>query len=260
MTPLFEISTFHEFYNGGCKSIHLVPFSDLWNYEKNNRLLFRNERGKIRVFIEDDLILLSEMENMCFWVLNEDEDFFYYTDLGSPKTFRTSQFIWKPDTTETSGYSPLEKVRIDLNDKTESVLKGQTIPQKSVGCVQIPVVALKKEAFTNFRMYFQSKKTYWNYRIYSTSHVTIAQWKWNLKDVREEWTFKHISEEKNSCVFRSEAPIPFTSKAGQRIVLQWEAVQNTYEKRAFSKKIPFPDYQNQEIIDDIEVTTTYIHI
>lgn len=255
MKVLISIQVSHEYNQGICPKIQVLPFSQLWEFEKNNRFRFRINNGYLQVFIEEDESSLQELENLCFWLTYTDEDFIYYTAL--PITDSKKLLKWNPDKSKSDN----KLLSINANGFDIIKEKHTSIPSNTLGVIQIPTDTLKEQDHINFQLNFQSKKTYWEYHIYSPSAtINFKEWEWNLKDFQKKWEFQLVEKENDKSVFRSINAIPFYSKAEKRISLTWHKKQNTFEQKEFSKTMPFPNYQYQRIKNKEYTTITYINI
>ena len=253
MKELFNIYVFHEYDKGICPHIQLRPFPQLWEFEKNNRFRFRINNGSIQVFIEEDESPLQELEYVCFWLTYTHEDFIYYTEL--PKTESKNLLKWNPDKNKSGNRL------LSINANGFDTEKQTSIPQNTLGVIQIPTALLIEQESIDFQLNFQSKKTYWEYHVYAPSTaINFKECEWSLKDVQKKWEFQLIAQENNKSIFRSAATLPFYSKAEKRISLTWHKKQNSFESKEFSKSIPFPNYQHQQLNNNEYTTITYINI
>lgn len=259
MNTLLNIRAYHEYHQGICPDIQLLPFPKLWEFERNNRFRFQIKNGEIQVFIEKDQSPLEELDDLCFWVTYTHDYFIYYTQLLETNLNPKKLLKWDLQKNET--IDSLLAINPEGLDKKKSNEIQPAAPLNTIGFIQISTEILKEEPLTNFGINFQNKKTYWEYHIYSPSaSINFNEWEWSLKDFQKKWSFQLIEQANNKSVFRSIDALPFYEKAESRITLSWQKKNNSLENKKFSKSMPFPNYQHQHLKNKKHTTITYINI
>lgn len=258
MIALANIQANHDYYEGICPYIRILPGKDLWRFEKNNRFRFRINNGNTQVYIENDLSPLTEIESLCFWVTYIQYDFIRYSQYQDTDINPKTPLHWMAKDASSILEVTAETEHPDIKDQ-------DTVPPNSLGIIQIPSGYLNSTTrvnfLLNFQLNFQSKKTYWEYHIYTSLPMfNFNDWILNLTDTRDAWQFKIIEQENDRTVFRSTDALPYLARAEKRIMLSWQKTNNTLENREYKISIPFPNYQNQQLKSDMYTTITYIYI
>lgn len=254
MTEVFEIAITHEYDLGRCPHLYLKPFSVLNTLERKNRFHFKHELGGIRCFCEDDRLVLSEQEELCFWVVFSNTDFLHYTQDEELLLFDKPQLQWVETSATESGYSFKTELLSDDN-KEKLIGEGEDFPRGAMGIVAISTSLLSTK--TNFKIAFNTQKSYWEYRI--QSELKSDEWEFSIEDKESEWEFINAS---NGGVleFKSTKAIPYFKSASNRLTLKWKPLNDPYNYQTHKKVLPFPNFRYQETINQELISPVYIKL
>lgn len=255
MIEIFDISIRHEYEMGKSTQVYLQAFSTLNRLEFNNRLRMKKEVGAMRCFCEEDRLLLSENDYLCFWMRYQNTDFLQYSDYSKDILFDSPKFQWiKSEKKESEdAYSLVTEV---LTDKTrEDLIQNEPVPSHTIGIVAISTQLIEEK--TAFEIQFNTKNTFWQYRI--QSDLEPQNWAFSIEDKEEEWEFESNADS-GELRFTSKTVLPYFKMASNRLVLKWKPLDDPFNYQTHQKILPFPNFRYQETINQQEVSPVYIKI
>lgn len=229
MKPIFSIEIQHEINNDNSgnnriNELALVPSITNKDLVEKQRILFRSGSEKINCFIEDNEMILDQERTLYFWVVCHNASFFNYTDFTLANTALSEFMYWS--TTEDS---------LELKQEITPEKYNEKPPKNTLGLVKITLDNnVKNKKFT---LNFKVKKTYWEYHIFF--NVSKKDWKYTVKDSKNEWIFTETSKNEHSFVFRSKSLIPFFNKVTNRVVLEIEKTPVLQPSDTFSMVLPY---------------------
>lgn len=255
MKEIFDISISHDYDQGKCSQVYLQPFSNLNRHEFNNRLRFKKETGGLRCFCEEDRLVLSENDYLCFWIRYKNTDFLQYSDYQKDMLFDSPQLQWietEQKDTE-NGYHLIQEMLSD-DSKKDLILEEQA-PSHTIGMVAIFTKLVTEK--TKFKIEFTTKNTFWQYRI--QSDLTADGWEFSVEDKEAEWEFES-NVESGEIRFTSKSILPYFKTASNRLLLKWKPIDDPFNHQTHKKVLPFPNFRYQETINEQSISPIYIKI
>lgn len=243
MIRILSITINHEYHQGIDNSLKIIPIKLLDKYLKNDRIFLKNNKCNLDVYLEDDKSLLEELDELEFWVLCNESDFYRYTQLPE-KTNDKQLFFWENSTAD-------EQLKIDLF----SAKSNQNIAFNTLGMIRIATSQLSD--FKQYKINFKNKHTFWQYEI--TIKKSIDKWKFELIDEESVFTFNQ-TKVRDKVVFRSEHSIPYFKRAVDRLVLRWSKKTSLGQIQKFELFLPFPNFTSYILDNQKRISTVYINI
>lgn len=256
MIEIFDISIAHEYEKGKSSQIYLQPFSTLNRLEFNNRLRFKKELGGLRCFCEEDRLLLSENEYLCFWMRYKNTDFIQYSDYDKDELFDSPKFQWiKAEKKGLENTYSLTSEMLSDDTKKDLIKEAEQVPSHTIGMVAISTQLITKK--TKFNIQFTTKHTFWQYRI--QSELKPQSWEFSIEDKEAEWEFER-SIESGEIRLTSKRILPYFKTASNRLLLKWKPLNDPFNYQTYKKVLPFPNFRYKETLDQIEISPVYIKI
>ncbi len=251
MKALFQIELQHEYFGGRAAHLSLQPLAFVQTLVNKDRLRIKYESGGLKCFCEEDLEVLTEYSEFCFWLSYTSDDFLYYSDFPDDLLFDQPKYQW----TSVQGQNELLMEPLSEAYASKCLKSHWDRPKTAIG-----IVALSAEHLnvgTPFQIRFKTKKTYWEYRIHAKQ--LSDNWQFTLEDTLSKWTFKQLTEQ-GKMTFRSTEALPYKSKADDRLLLKWENNEDVFQYQQFKKILPYPNFRYRKQDQNVNISPIHITI